>query len=407
MSYARLPSLDLLRGGAVALMILVNNPGSWSYLYGPLAHAPWHGMTPTDLVFPVFLFAVGNALAITLPPLLAAGPAAFARKWSWRVGLIFALGLLLNAAPGWQWTAAGELAMRDWGALRIMGVLQRIALAWGIAALLLAWCLGAAGTARQQARVLALSATMLIGYHLACQVLAAGPDPFSLEGFFGTHLDRALLGASHLYRGEGVPFDPEGIGSTLPAVAQVLLGAWAGQLLRPLPAGTAEGRVGLGGPALLAIGGVGMLALGAIWADLMPVNKKLWTSSYVLLSSGIAMLLLAALAASHDPRPGGRGPAMSGGWLSAAAGAFGRNALFIFVLSGLLPRLQSLLRIADGGTAEGGTRWLTPLAWTWRHVFEPLAEDRRIGSLAYALVHLALYAGLALWMDRRRLYVRI
>ncbi|MFN0184609.1 MAG: acyltransferase family protein [Aquabacterium sp.] len=402
----RLPSLDLLRGSAVALMIGVNNPGSWAHLYPPLAHAPWHGLTPTDLVFPFFLFAVGNALALTLPALRACGGAALARKWLWRVGLIFALGLLLNAAPGWVWAASGDLALRDWGGLRIMGVLQRIALAWGAAALILLPCLAATDAPVRRRRVLIAAAVLLLLYHGVCVAFAQGSDPYSLEGFFGTALDRMLLGPRHLYGGEGVPFDPEGLASTVPAVAQVLIGAWAGLWMRDAPLTSSRALATVPG---LVIAGLALLALGGIWADLMPVNKKLWTSSFVLVTSGLALLMLALLSALHDKPPdaGRTAPWPVLGWLTPVVKAFGRNALFVFVLSGLVPRLLSLVHWPDGLVADGLPRWITPLQWLYRTLFADLADDRRVGSLAYALAHLAVYAALAVWLDRRRIYIRV
>ena len=140
----RLRSLDVFRGATVALMILVNNPGSWNALYPPLAHAPWHGCTPTDLVFPFFLFAVGNALALVMPGLKAAGARLFWPRIVKRSLIIFALGLLLNAAPFVRWDAAGDLVLKSLDTLRLMGVLQRIALSFGVAAALV-WCFSARG----------------------------------------------------------------------------------------------------------------------------------------------------------------------------------------------------------------------------------------------------------------------
>ena len=131
---ARCRSLDVFRGATVALMILVNNPGTWAHMYPPLAHAPWHGCTPTDLVFPFFLFAVGNALAFVMPGLLAGPAAAFWAKVARRTLLIFFIGLFLNASPFVRWSAEGELVLRQWETLRLMGVLQRIALCFGAAA---------------------------------------------------------------------------------------------------------------------------------------------------------------------------------------------------------------------------------------------------------------------------------
>ena len=366
--------LDALRGGAVALMILVNNPGSWQHLFPPLAHAPWHGLTPTDLVFPFFLFAVGASLAFALPQL----GGGFWRRVTQRAALLFAIGLFLNASPFLRWSAEGELVLRAWDDLRVMGVLQRIALAYFLAAVIVRCC-GARGA-------LAAALALLLGYWAAC-IAFGGADPYSLEGFFGTALDRALLGPAHLYQGEGVAFDPEGLASTVPAVAQVLLGHAAGRLLvrHPLDAILM---------ARLFTIACALLALGYAWQLAMPLNKKLWTGSYVLVTSGLALAALALLVQWLDTR----GPR---GAVATALLAFGRNALFMFVLAGLLPRLLALARWKDGEA------WTSPLPWLYRHVFAAIPGDPRLGSLAYALAVLAALVALALWMDRRHLYVRV
>lgn len=290
---------------------------------------------------------------------------------------------------------------RSWETLRIMGVLQRIALAWGAAAALLwlAHALGQrAGPGGADVRAALWSgAALLLGYWWACEAFARGGDPYSLEGFFGTHLDRAWLGSAHLYRGEGVPFDPEGLVSTLPAVAQVLLGYAVGRVV-----------VARGAPddALLVrlfVAACVLLALAGLWQYAMPLNKKIWTSSYVLLTTGLATAVLALMLRGIEMRAS-RAPWV--GWLEA----HGRNALFIFVLSGFLPRLLGLARWSDGTDAEGRPRWLTPLPWLYRTVFEPLgalAGDPRLGSLGFALLNVALYTALAVAMDRRRLYVKV
>jgi predicted acyltransferase len=424
----RLRALDAFRGATVALMILVNNPGSWKHLYPPLAHADWHGCTPTDLVFPFFLFAVGNALALTLPPLLQRPAAQVALRIARRTALIFLIGLALNASPFVRWDAAGELVARSWETLRVMGVLQRIALAWGAAALLLwagaagvAW-LGRGHAARAGAGLragrpspadaladgdialvrvaLVLAAALLLGYWAACVAFAHGPDPYSLEGYFGTHLDRAWLGGAHLYRGEGVPFDPEGLASTVPAVAQVLLGYAVGRVV----ARTA-GRGPIDDALLvrLFVAALGLLALAYAWQLAMPVNKKIWSSSFVLLTTGLAVAAL-ALALRAIEQHEARGAWV--GWLQA----HGRHALFIFVLSGFVPRVLALVRWSDGVDAEGRVRWITPLPWLYRTAFEPLGSwvgDARFGSLAFAVANLALYTAIVVAFDRRGLRWRV
>ncbi|MGA0612480.1 acyltransferase family protein [Caldimonas sp. KR1-144] len=378
----RLRSLDVFRGATVALMILVNNPGSWGHLFPPVAHAPWHGCTPTDLVFPFFLFAVGNALGLVMPALAALAAAAFWRKVATRTLLIFAIGVLLNVSPFAHWNGAGELAWNHPAQWRLMGVLQRIALAWGAAAVIVrhggglravpAWC-----------------AALLLGYWGACVAFGAPGDAYSLEGFFGTALDRALLGPSHLYGGEGVPFDPEGLASTVPAVAQVLIGLAVGEHVRRAP------------PDHALVSRLFMLALGLCaaayaWSLAMPINKKLWTSSYVLLSSGIAIAVLASLLATIEI--GGRDAA----WMRAAE-VFGRNALLIYMISQLVPGIVALLSWPDGAAPSRTDAF----RWLFAHAFAPLASDLRVGSLLFAVTSVSAYWAMGRWLARRGLVLKI
>ena len=425
----RLRALDVFRGATVALMILVNNPGSWAALYPPLAHAPWHGCAPTDLVFPFFLFAVGNALALVLPGLRAGGAAVFWPRVIKRTLLIFAIGLLLNAAPFVRWDAAGDLVPRDWNALRLMGVLQRIALCFGAAAAIVWW------VGRRGARgPLLAAAALLLGYWAACETLGAPGDVYSLQGWFGTDIDRSVLGAAHLYKGEGVPFDPEGLASTAPAVAQVLLGWWAGQMVLTAQTALNQHRTATATPLRPLLfrfiaGGAAMLLLASLWQLQMPLNKKIWTSSYVLFTTGLALWVLALCMAWLQPAAvfgalGGDGADSSVGPIGTAGAGrclgepvarffevFGRNPLFIFVLSGLVPRVLALLRWPAGVGDQGQTLWTTPLPWLYQQVFAPLGSvfttDPRLGSLLFAVAHLLPYAALAWWMDRRGIHVRV
>jgi len=385
---ARFRSLDVFRGATVALMILVNNPGSWSHLYAPLDHAAWHGCTPTDLVFPFFLFAVGNALALVMPALQAGPASAFWRKVALRTLLIFAIGLFLNATPFVRWSAAGELVPRDFNMLRVMGVLQRIALCFGAAANIVRWG-GRRGA-------LAAAAVLLIGYWCACLAFGAPGDPYSLQGWFGTAVDRALLGEAHLYRGEGLPFDPEGLASTAPAIAQVLLGWWVGSWV-------VQGQPDAARVARLFLWATALLALAWAWQLVLPLNKKIWTPSYVLHTTALAMMALAVLVHVIEIR---QRPAEQAGWVRFFE-VFGRNPLFVFVLSGFIPRVLTLLHWQEGNLPDGTPAWTSPLPWLYRHVFADIASDPRLGSLAFAIANLAFYAALAFWLDRRRLYIRV
>ena len=377
MTTVRDDSLDVFRGATVAAMILVNNPGTWAHLYAPLAHADWHGWTLTDLVFPFFLFAVGNALALTTSASQQVSDAEFRRRWLQRTLLIFGIGLLLNAWPRVLWG--------DIDALRVMGGLATYRAV-----------LGHRGARHPRGRC---PRSTRHGRRPARRLLARlyrrgrGADPYSLEGFFGTHLDRWVLGETHLYRGEGVPFDPEGLGSTLPAVAQVLLGyvVAAYWLPRRETSGATLQWVGLGA-ALVVLGLVGSL--------IMPINKKIWTSTYVLLTTGLATITLVATwqllrqhAASRGTPPG---------WVRRGFTAFGRNALLIFALSGLIPRTLALIRIEEADSTQS----IGLLPWTYAEFFSPSFTDPRMSSLAYALATLAVYWFIAAALHRRGWYFK-
>lgn len=278
--------------------------------------------------------------------------------------------------------------LRSWDTLRLMGVLQRIALCFGAAAALVG-LLGAL-------RAVPAAAVLLLGYWALCEALGTPGDVYSLQGWFGTAWDKALLGESHLYRGEGVPFDPEGLASTAPAVAQVLLGFWVGRWFQPRTLDAAL-------VARLALWGAVLLAVGYAWQLGMPLNKKIWTSSYVLHTTGLAMLALALTVQVVDLRAR---PAELLGWARFFE-VFGRNPLFVFVLSGLVPRFLALARWQVGTTAEGAPLWTSPLPWVYKTLFAPLGSDPRLGSFFFACANLACYAALAFWLNRRRLYIRV
>src|SRR5688572_5850366 len=217
-------------------MILVNNPGSWSYIYSPLAHAPWHGLTPTDLVFPFFLFAVGNAMAFVMPRLEQAGDQVFWRKVLKRSLLIFAIGLFLNWWPFTRWQGT-DLVLNSWtwtnaeGTLlgvRILGVLQRIAICYLFASIIV-YYLKARGA-------FLAGLIMLLLYWAFCYTLGNPADPYSMTGWFGNNIDRAILHVPHMYKGElfngkPYPFDPEGLMSTIPAIVQVIFGYLVGDYI--------------------------------------------------------------------------------------------------------------------------------------------------------------------------------
>ena len=217
-----------------------------------------------------------------------------------------------------------------------------------------------------------------------------------MSGWFGTAVDQDLLGSAHLYQGEGQAFDPEGLVSTAPAIAQVLLGWWVGQMV-------ANGRMNAELIARLFLWATALLLLAYAWQFVMPLNKKIWTSSYVLHTTGLAMMALAALIHLVDIR---QRPTELRGWVRFFE-VFGKNPLFVFVLSGLVPRVLGLLRWQTGADAQGAPLWTSPLPWLYNNVFAGIGSDPRFGSLLFACTNLMLYALLAGWLDRRHIVIRV
>ena len=386
-------SLDVFRGATVAFMILVNNPGSWEHIYAPLDHAVWHGCTPTDLVFPFFLFAVGNAMAFVMPKFKQAGTSGFLKKVIKRTLLIFFIGLFLNWSPfvmwqndalvlkPWEWTADDNILH----GIRILGVLQRIALCYFFASLIVYFF--------KTKGAYVFSIVLLLSYWLLCYMLGAKGDPYSLLGFFGTHLDKAVLGEAHMYHGEGVAFDPEGLGSLMAPIVQVIIGFFVGQFIQQ------KGKTYEMLSNLFVAGAV-LIFTGFVWDMAFPINKKIWTSSYVLYTSGLAIITFAVLIFLIEFK-NYRGAA------SRFFDVFGKNPLFIFVLSGLLPRLLGLIRISNGLSQNGKPVYVSPFGWFYEHVCKNIATDLRVGSLLYALCMITFFWLIVYLLDRKKIYIKV
>jgi predicted acyltransferase len=364
----RLLSLDIFRGITIAGMLLVNNPGSWSTIYPPLRHAAWHGWTPTDLIFPFFLFIVGVALTFSLGKALAQGASrrTVLVRAARRAALLFALGLVLHSYPWYGY---------DLAQLRIPGVLQRIALAFILAVPLQIW-----GGVR--ARVGA-AVTLLLGYWAAMSwipVPGVGAGVWEPGQDLGAYLDRLVFGTEHLWK-QSVTWDPEGLLSTLPAVATVLLGTFAGDWLRSSRSG---GEKVLG---LLAAGGAG-IALGLAWDQVFPINKPLWTSSYVVFTGGMA---LATFGLCY--------------WLADLKGyrrwgfpfqLFGVNAIAAFFLSSLGARV--ITQIPVGETTLKG--------WVYATIFVPGLSPAN-ASLGFALSYTLFWLGVMGVLYWRRIFIKV
>lgn len=383
----RYQSLDIFRGATVCLMILVNNPGSWSHIYPPLKHAAWHGLTPTDLVFPFFLFAVGNAMAFVMPRLQEGGDAAFWRKVIKRTLMIFGIGLFLNWYPFVRWHE-GVLEPIGWVSqsnpergVRILGVLQRIALCYFFASVIVYYL-------KPKAAFLT-GLLLLLGYWCIC-LIANPADPYSLEGWWGTQVDKAILHVPHMYKGEGVPFDPEGILSTLSAIVEVILGYFTGIYIRNNASSTEPNAIykTLTG---LFIAGVALLVTGFCWDMLFPINKKIWTSSFTVYTSGLAMITLATMIYFVEVK-------QYKGFPTRFFEVFGKNPLFIFALSAFLPKTASLFKAQDGTTF-----WNFLYKKVWRH----LPGDPRLGSLMYAVCIIIFMWFICWWLDKKKIYIKV
>jgi predicted acyltransferase len=351
----------------VALMIVVNSLGSQN-TYSPLLHASWDGFTLTDLVFPTFLFAVGNSMSFSLPKYAEQGNAVFFRKVFVRSLIIFTIGYLMYWFPFVTQTESGW-GLAPFSHTRVFGVLQRIALCYLFASLIIHYF------KLRGALVFALLA--LVAYRF---ILAAFGD-LSLEGNAGTKLDLWLLGPDHLYHGEGVAFDPEGLLSTLPSIVNVIAGYAAGVYLQK------NGQNYETIAKMLMVGVV--LVLAGVWWDLMfPINKKLWTSSYVLLTVGIGLCALAVLVFIIDI-------AGRKNWTYFFQ-VFGRNTLFIYLLSEVIVILLFTIPAGDGSL----------YGYIYRHGYRSWLGDLN-GSPLFALT-VMLTCWIVGWvMDRRKIYVKI
>jgi len=264
----RVVALDAFRGFTILTMILVNTPGSWAYVYPPFKHAEWHGCTPTDLVFPFFLFIVGVAMWFSFKAFDHRLNKKAALKIVKRTIIIFAIGLGLKFY---------SMLINPNSTFRLMGVLQRIALAYGFASFL--------ALSLRKKNLIITSAIFLLGYWFLLWFFG-GETPYSLETNFARTIDLKLIGAEYLYKGEGIPFDPEGLLSTIPSIVTVLLGYFTGQMIDQ----TADRKKLV---LKMILWGGAAIIVGLIWDLVLPLNKKLWTSSYVIYTAGYALVILA------------------------------------------------------------------------------------------------------------------
>lgn len=386
----RLVALDVFRGLTVVGMLLVNNPGSWGAIYPPLEHAPWHGWTPTDLIFPFFLFIVGVTTHLSLRK---REPQEMVPRIIRRGLMIVLVGLLLNAFPFFWWgKIAGNVDPSLWERivyraqhLRFAGVLQRIGIAYMAAALL------TLRTTRKQQ--FAIVTSILIGYWLLMTLV-----PVPGTGTIGALLldqpdktlaawvDRALLGTNHIWASSKT-WDPEGPLSTIPAVATVMLGIFAGRWLTEKRRPLVERIVGLYGAGCLAMVGA------SLWSWVFPINKNLWTSTYVIFTAGFACVVLATCLWIIDVH-------QIHGWTKPFV-IYGVNPLIAFVGTGVMARLtDSLLKISLGG------KTVSLHQASYQLWFQPYFPDK-FASLLWALCFITLWLGILAVLYRRNIIVKV
>ncbi|MGB8691001.1 MAG: DUF5009 domain-containing protein [Microcoleus sp.] len=413
----RLKSLDVFRGIAIASMILVNNPGSWKQVYPALEHAEWHGCTPTDLVFPFFLFIVGCAMSFSLSKYTQTTtkigiktskitqtqekpeaekkplPSSFfllpsslfllpSSNIYWRIArraaILFILGLLLNTSSIALDVLLNSAPIENFGKIRIMGVLQRIGLAYFLGAIAIL------NLSPRHQKLLAIA--LLFGYWSLLTLVPLGggysASELTPEGNLGGYVDRLILGSQHLYKGG--PFDPEGLLSTLPAVVTVLTGYFTGEWLRVQQIKT---RTSIN----LAICGLCCVVIGHLWGFYFPINKQLWTSSYVVFTAGWALLLLAVCYETIEVR----------GWKwGRPFEIMGLNAIFLFVASGIVARILLKTHIGSGKSAP------STYTWIYENWFLPWAGPLN-GSLAFAVTAVLFWWLILYGMYRRGWAIKI
>ena len=380
---SRLLSLDILRGITIAGMIMVNNPGSWSYAYAPLRHAHWHGLTPTDLVFPFFMFIMGVSTFMSLRKFNFEPSAGAVRKIVRRTILIFVIGLAL----GWfgqltRGLASGEpfgVAATHFDTLRILGVLQRLALAYGFAALiavlvknkLLVWVIG----------------ILLVGYYF---ILRFGKGFEMSEENIIAVVDKALWGTGHMYKdttpdGVRIALDPEGLLSTIPSIAHVLIGFLFGKLI-------VEHRDNHTRVEKLLLWGTILAFTGLLLHYGCPINKKIWSSTFVLVTTGFAAQLLGLLIWIIDIHQKEK-------W-SRFFHAFGVNPLIVYVFAGVIANLVSNIRFSHQGEP------VSLKSFTYEVLLRPWAGDY-FGSLLYALLFITVCWLFGYILYKKNIYIKL
>ncbi len=386
----RILALDIFRGMTIAFMIIVNTPGNGDIAWGPLQHASWHGFTPTDLVFPSFLFAIGTSAWFSLKR-YGHQPSgdALAKIWR-RTAILFLIGVVMWHVPAFVESmftlTTGTFVSNLIGRIRILGVLQRLALCYGIGATLALYL--------SRRALITVGGVILLAYWALLWMFGSGPDPYSLQTNAALRLDTWLMGPAHLYHGERVDgvrfaFDPEGVLSTLPAIVTFIIGYLTGQFLDRTP----DRRRAVG--ELLPVACL-LIAAGYIWGDWFgfPINKKLWTSSYTLYVGGWSMLLLGLVLWVADVH-GKSGPL-------TFFNVFGRNPLLAYITSEVGAVTLFMVRVTG---PDGRPQSL--FGWLYDHTAVPFAGDTAVGSFLFAVGFMLLNWVFAWAAYKRGLIIKV
>ena len=371
--HSRFLALDVFRGLTVCFMIIVNTQGDKTTRFAQVTHADWHGFTPADWVFPSFLFAVGNALAFVMPKFLNQTTSYFLKKVAKRSAIIFLLGFLMYWFPFMKWDATGHLVLKPLSETRILGVLQRIAIAYFLGSLLVYFL--------NKKHLYIVILIILVGYWAILMFLGQAGDPLSIQGNAVYQLDHFLLGDSHMYKVQGIPFDPEGLLSTLPAVVNVVAGYLVGHYI------LAKGKTYEGLAQLLLVG-FSMVLISEAWHWVLPMNKRLWTSSFTLYAIGLDCCILALIMYAVDFK----------NWTSWTSffTVFGKNALFIYLFSELLAITLKFSRV----TCEQSY-----FKWLYQTFFQPIGGN--VGSLLFSIIFMLVCWAVGWWLDKKRIYIKV
>jgi predicted acyltransferase len=379
----RLTSLDVFRGMTMATMILVNMASlpddGKKYLW--LDHAPWHGWTIADLVFPFFLYIIGVSMAFSLAK-YTNKTVPITKQVYWQIArrslILFGLGLLLNNLV-WNYNLTAPTLFANLDHLRIMGVLQRIGIGF--------FCASIAVLLLPQRKIWILSIGILVGYWLILAFIPAldnGDGIFSKAGNFGAYIDRLIITPAHLHKGSGYTSDPEGLFGTLPAIASILFGYLTGAWLkvRSVTSQTSSN---------LLMFGLAAMVIGLLWSGIFPINKKMWTSSFVLFTTGVGLISLAACYELVDVRKYRK-------WFKPFE-VLGLNAIFIYVASIVFIKLIMVNEIGSGKQAKSIYEWLNSSLFGW-------AGDLN-SSVLFAIATVLLWLGVSYLMYRRSWFLKI